>query len=139
MPPQEHAPLTAETAARAYERIRLYKAAIERAEAILKEYARTNPIQLEDGRVYGVRIDATRQIDGRVGETVLRDMLGPAATEAITVEVTQAGIKRALKTAAFHPNGLQITVEDVLAEIARRGGLKTIHAPKLVAHMPRKP
>lgn len=126
--------ITPEVAARAYERLRLYKQAVDRAEEILKDYARANPIPLSDGQVYGVRIDNTKALDGKVAASALRDLLGDAANEAITVEVTQAGIKRALKAAGRPAKDL----ESILAAIKERGGLRVVQAPKLVAHKPRE-
>lgn len=125
--------ITPEIAASAYERLRLYKAAVEKAEAILKDYARTHPIPLEGGEVYGVRIDRTRSLDGKVAEKALRDLLGDAADAAISVEVTQAGIKRALAKAET-----DLTLDAVLEEIRKRGGLTEKTAPKLVAHKPKE-
>ena len=125
--------LTPEVAARAYERLRVYKAAVGKAEEILREYARANPIPLPDGLVYGVRLDATKKIDGRVAQSYLREVLGDAADEAVTVEVTQAGIKRALEAAGRRPAELK----SVLEALRARGGLRETTAPKLVEHAPK--
>lgn len=125
--------ITPEGAAAAYAKLRLYKEAVERAESILKDYARQHPIPLPDGQVYGVRYDATRSIDGKVAASTLRDLLGPAAEAAIMMEVTQASIKRALKAANGAP-----PLDAILAEIEKRGGLKVTKAPKLIAHRPKE-
>jgi hypothetical protein len=130
----EVGPLTPDVAARAYDRLKLYKAAIERAEGILKDYARATPIALSDGTVYGVRLDSTKALDGKVAAAALRDLLGDAAGEAITVEVTQAGIKRALKAAGRPAKEL----DSILETIKARGGLRVVQAPKLVAHKPKE-
>ncbi len=130
----EIGPLTPETAARAYERIRLYRQALDAAESALKDFARQTPIPLSDGQVYGPRYDSTKSIDGKVGATALRALLGPAAEEGIEVSVTQAGIKRALKAAGQPPKKL----EEVLALIERNGGLRITKAPKLIAHKPKE-
>jgi hypothetical protein len=130
--PPEPAELTPTIAAEAYRRLRIYEAAVAKAKEILREYARTTPIPLEDGQVYGVRLDKTKSLDGVVAATVLREWFGEAATAGVTIEVTQAGIKRALKAAGNRG----IKLEDVLAEIQKRGGLKTVEAPKLVEFKP---
>jgi hypothetical protein len=118
--------ITPDGAARAYERLRLYRAALDKAEEILRDYARANPIPLPDGMVYGVRIDNTKSIDGRVAAQTLREKLGDAAEQAIEISVTQAGIKRVIK-------GTALRFDDVLAAIKARGGLRETQAPKLVA------
>lgn len=126
--------ITPEGASAAYQRIRLYKQALEKAEEILRDYARANPIPLPDGSVYGVRYDDARRIDGKVAEKVLREWFGQAADAGIEVDVSQASIKRAL--AAAGNRGVKLA--DVLAEIEKRGGLKVTKAPKLVAHKPKE-
>jgi len=125
--------ITPEGAALAYQRIRLYKQALEKAEAILKDYARAHPIPLPDGTVYGPRYDSTRQINGAVAAGVLRELLGPGAEVGIEVGVTQASIKRALAAA-----GSGVKVGDVLAAIEARGGLRIVKAPKMIAHTPKE-
>jgi hypothetical protein len=125
------AAITPEGAARAYERIKLHRQALDAAEEILRDYARANPIPLPDGTVYGVRLDSTKRLDGKVAAAALRDLLGPAAEAAIEIDVTQASIKRAIKGTAH-------TLEEALAAIKARGGLRTVESPKLVCHKPKK-
>lgn len=135
------AELTPDVAREAYRRLKLYKEAVARAEEILREYARNTPIPLDGGVQYGVRVDKTKSLDGAVAASVLRDLLGDAAAEAITVEVTQAGIKRALaKWLKAHPEANETqkaALERVLGEVQRRGGLKVVEAPKLVEFSPK--
>lgn len=127
--------LSPEVAATAYAKVKLYKAAVERAEEILRDYARTHPIPLEDGTVYGVRIDHAKNIDAKVARGVLSEWFGePVAEQGISYEASQASLKRALKAAGNRG----ISFDDLLAEIQKRGGLKVIQAPKLVAHKPKE-
>jgi hypothetical protein len=131
--------ITPDVAARAYSRLKLYKAAVEKAEEILKTYARTHPIPLEGGMVYAVRYDNTKTLDGKVAASALEALLGEAAGEAVEVEVSQAGIKRAIDAyLAAHPGAgtKKALLEQALAEIEKRGGLRYVKAPKLVAHRP---
>lgn len=138
--PPDPAELTPEVARAAYERLKLYEAAVSRAKDVLREYARNTPIPLGDGLLYGVRLDKTKSLDGKVAEGVLRDLLGDAAAEAISVEVTQAGIKRALAVwLKTHTGETQkAALERVLSEVKRRGGLKEVEAPKLVEFVPKE-
>lgn len=116
--------ITPEGAARAYERLRLYRQALDKAEEILKDYARANPIPLPDGTVYGVRYDNTRKLDGHVAAPILRELgLGAAIKE----EVTLSALKEAAKSRG-------LSVDEVLSAIEARGGLKVVKAPKLIAH-----
>ncbi len=131
--------ITPEVAAKAYERLAIYKAAVARAEEILKDYARANPIPLADGFVYGVRQDQTKKLDGHVAMLALREALGPWAESAIDVSVTQAGVERAAKL-YVEQNGGTIAAKkrELLDMIAERGGVKVVTAPKLVAHRAKK-
>ena len=126
--------ITPDGAAAAYQRLRLYREALDKAEAILKDYARANPILLPDGTVYGPRYDSTKRLDGAVAAKVLRDLLGDKGEAGIEVEVTQASIKRALAAAGRPASDLKA----VLDAIRERGGLRVIQAPKLIAHKPKE-
>lgn len=126
--------ITPEGAAKAYERLRLYRQALDKAEEILKDYARATPIPLPDGTVYGPRYDSTKRLDGKVAAKVLREWFGDAAEAGIEIEVTQASIKRALAVAGNRGLGLK----DVIAEVEKRGGLKIVQAPKMIAHKPKE-
>jgi hypothetical protein len=131
--------ITPGLAARAYGRLKLYKAAVEKAEEILKTYARAHAIPLEGGMVYGVRYDSTKDLDGQVAQSALEALFGESARAGIKVEVSQAGVKRAvLAYLKDHPDaGTQkALIDQALAEIEKRGGLRTVKAPKLVAHKP---
>lgn len=131
--------LTPEVASKAYERIRLFRAALDKAEEILRDYARAHPIPLADGFVYGVRQDSTKTLDGHVAMLALREAIGPWADTAIDVKVSQAGVERAAKL-WVEQNGGSVAAKkrELLDLIASRGGVKVVTAPKLVAHRPKE-
>lgn len=124
--------LTPETAARAYERIKLVREVMKQAESALYAYASENPIQLSDGRVFGPVERSTEELDVEVVRTVLAELHGAdIADKACTFETSKAGIERAVRTVyerlkqAGEAKTLKELNTTALAVVRDRGGSKT--------------
>lgn len=134
--------LTPENAPVVYQRMKQARAVIEEIEEAVRTFARQTPIDLGDGVVYGVRAEDRREIDGRLAEQALAEVLGEAAKVAIEPEVTLSGVERAVKKyLADHPKenvrgALKALKERALEALKARGALKVTQAGKLIEHRP---
>ena len=115
--------LTPATAAEAYRTWQAMKMLTKRAGDILHAYAKTNPIELGDGKVFGAREKrGNESLDGEITYDVLRGMYGPeVADAAVTRKVTKKGIKAALK-AGVSSGSVAEAERNVLRTVRERGG-----------------
>lgn len=84
-----------------WKKLRRAKQVLERVEAIFKELARIQPIQLGDGEVLAERVTEGVGLVGHLAARVLEEKLpivGRAVADAARSEMTKASLERALKT-----------------------------------------
>lgn len=111
------------------ERLAGARAVLESIDKAVKDYARTRPIPLGDGRVYGWRKHTRRtlNLDTRERIAALRSVLGIAADKAIKVEAstTLEGIKAAARELAGGPGkrGQRAIEKEALAALEAVGGV----------------
>jgi len=118
--------LTPETASAAYARYRVIKQAMRRIEQQFQQYARKQPIELPDGKVYGVVDVPDTRIEPGVALAVLTEKYGrEVALKAMTLETSKAGIDRALAPVAEKGKKAGM-VREALADIQRLGGVTTV-------------
>lgn len=116
--------ITNENAARAWDVIKKLKPFVAKAEAELKEFAKSNPIDLGNGStVREVIGPGNESLDATIATSVVADVVGyEAARHLATRTVTKQAIKDAIR-AANHTGKSGSSVElDVIEEIRRRGG-----------------
>jgi hypothetical protein len=128
--------LTGATARQAYE---VYQRAEEVMGAIrgkLYAWARENPIDLGDGKVFGPTTFERETIDGEVAWKALESLHGTnVAMRACELTTSKAAIERALKEIA--PRGsLAAFKRKALDEIAERGGIEVKVSETIKEHLP---
>lgn len=120
------ASLTPDNTARAYERIKLAKLVVERAEKAVQEYAARTPIPLDNGMVLGP-VETTREsIDGGLAHAVLAEEYGEDVAEAACkLEATKVRLRDALKGYAHRTGEKLAPVErQALALLRDRGAIQ---------------
>ncbi|MDX2015539.1 MAG: DUF2800 domain-containing protein [Myxococcaceae bacterium] len=84
--------LSAEQLPALYERLVLVESVVEAARKAVDTLARSNPIRLPDGRVYGLREEVHETLDPDVTERVLSELWGPEyAAKAVRAEKVATG------------------------------------------------
>lgn len=133
------AAMVARDPAAAYVAIKRAKSVVNSVEDVLVRYAlECGPIDLGDGQHYG-RHDVERtEIDGQIAFAVVQETLGvQAATEAVQIRASKAGITRAIKAsnqgAALGWKSAADGERKILAAISQRGGLSTRTTQKVEA------
>ncbi len=118
------AQLTPETAARAWERLKLYDAVAERVRRAIYAFAQQQPIPLPSGAVLGPVETHREYLDGKVVREVLRELATPEiADAACEYESSKAAVQRAVRPLAeAWGQPLKAVVDKVLGEVRRRGG-----------------
>lgn len=115
------------------ERLPGAEAALDAVKHAVAEYARRQPIDLGDGRVYGWRQHETRTVKADTPEqrAALASVLGPFGTEAVQqrtkYEVTIGAIEAAARkklAAAGEQRGMKRLADQALAALEAVGGLK---------------
>jgi hypothetical protein len=91
-------PLTAETAAAAWRRVKDVRAVLDRVEGTLREYAAREPVPLDGGWELA-EVETTREtLDARKVHAAVLEMLGPtAAGLAVELTATKSGLESAIK------------------------------------------
>lgn len=124
--------LTPETAAKAYSRVKLVRAALKAVETSLYAYAQENPITLEDGTVFGPTEKRVEELNANIVREVMTQMHGSmVADKACSFDTSKAGIERGIRSvyearkAAGHPVTLKGLVEQVLERVREEGGAVT--------------
>lgn len=123
-------PLTRETAAAAWQRIKDVRAVLDRVESAVREYAAREPVPLGDGWQLA-EVETTREIlDARVVHSVLLSQLGAqAADDAVQLATTKTSMEDAIKAhvAAEKAAGRKAAVAPlkraVLDKVAAAGGI----------------
>lgn len=115
--------LTERTAPDAYRKWQLMKQLTKRAGEILYSYAKKNPIDLSDGRVFGERTkNGNETLNGDIAWSELERLYGlDVANAAVTRSATKAGIEKALR-AVEDDDSLAARKRKVLAAIRQAGG-----------------
>lgn len=129
------AQLTPTQAPKAYEQYKALEALVDRLGDNLKTYARENPIALPDGRVYEEVTEPRKSLVGAAVWHVLRERFGDeAAWNAVKLTATQAAIKDLAGAAAVKRGDKKALEEELMGELARRGGIKVHEIKKFTAH-----
>lgn len=123
-------PLTRETAAAAWQRIKDVRAVLDRMEASIREYAAREPVPLGDGWEL-TEVETTREtLDPRTVQVVLLNELGPdIAAASVELSATKASLEAALKAhvAAEKAAGRKAAVAPLkramLDKVAAAGGI----------------
>ena len=160
------APVSAEAAAQAWERVKALKAVVARAEQAIYAYAVGNPIPLPTGLLLG-QVESSREtVDGPTVRKVLLEMTGPQAAIYFAAWVTGASpdlalaelqrlniaeqaceysssktaIKKALKPLATAMKLKMAPLERVvLGAIAAAGGVKRTYSTSIKEFAPAPP
>lgn len=97
VPIDERADLTPQVAAKLWTRLEAVESAAKRVREVLSEYARRQPIELEDGRTVQAREITRESLDPDIATHVIAEEYGDDVADAVrTITVTKAAIKRAV-------------------------------------------
>lgn len=119
-------PLTPQTVAVAYERLKHAENLLKRIRGAIFGYASEIDVPLGNGRVLGRRTKlGDTQLDGDTVYAVVREKYGQeAADAAVAREATQVKLEAMLKARDVKPRAP--AMREVLAEVAKRGGSKRL-------------
>lgn len=134
-------PLTPETVALALGRIDLVKGVIKRVEVLLEDFARTTPVPLPDGTIYGPVDRPKMEFDALKAEAVLTERYGEGfAMTAVEVskDVTKKSIDRAVRVLQQQDKRLKLgeTNRLVLHELLEAKAARTRITHPIVVHKP---
>lgn len=116
------APLTPETAPEAYRKLRLMEDMTKRVREHVCAYAREQPIDLGEGRKFGLRpTRGQTKLDGDVIYEVAREKLGQDVADKM---VTRSATQKAIGDALNGTEGKTKIAKEILAEAERRGGVR---------------
>lgn len=123
-------PLTRETAAAAWQRVKDVRAVLDRVEAAVREYAAREPVPLGDGWQL-TEVETTREtLDARKVHAAVLEMLGPAAADqAVELTATKSGLEDAVRShvaaekAAGRKAAMAPLKRALLDKVAAAGGL----------------
>lgn len=124
-------PLTAESAAAAWERIDLVRKLFDRVEKVLKEYASESPFTLSDGKIVGPIDHPIPEIDAEKAEPLLESRYGLVfRMEAVEVtkKVSKASIDQAVRSVLMASDPrlkLGKTNEAIWDELVAAGAART--------------
>lgn len=135
--------LTIRNAAAAWEAIERIEAVLNRAKEEICSIAAFEPVPLSDGRVIGRLVTERRGLNGKVAAELLRERLGPAATEYIEESVTLDALRKAVAKHRRPGEKIETKAGDgvyqlALGEIERRGGLELKITDAVRPHVPKK-
>ncbi len=133
--------LSPETAARAYERLKLVREVMKQVEKALHAYAAQNPIALGDGMVFGEVVREVEELDPVVVRDVVRQLHGlEVADKACELETSKAAIDRAVRGVYENQKrlGQKVTLKalsaEVLRAVAERKGVHTKQRAEVREH-----
>jgi len=126
--------LTEQNAPAAYEAWSKMKVLTKRMGEIIRAYAKYNPIDIGDGRVYGEHVTAGREkLDGAVVWHTIKRLHGiDVAEEACGFVATKSSIKKALQGANVKP--VAPAERAILKEIRAQGGAEKKQSTKIEEH-----
>ena len=117
--------LSAETAPQVFERLLLAEEVLGKVRSTIEEWARSSPIALPDGQVYGPT-PGNEKLDPEKARPVLVEAYGEEVAKAAIVEdpkLTKKGLSSALKLHMKANPGLKISkLEQAALELLRAGG-----------------
>lgn len=116
------AALTPETAAKAWERIKLARAVLKEVEAKLEEYALNSPVTLTDGQVLGPVESESDDIDDEKAAKVLDAHYGPLSLHAVAPSVTKKGIEKMARHIKETKGGTIKEAKDMALALLRKHG-----------------
>lgn len=131
--------LTPETAAVAYQRLKVIEAAVKHAGAALYAYARENPIPLPDGAVLGPVESSRESVDGEVARQILKKLHGAdVADAACEWSTSKKAIRTAIRPVAEKTGKALAEIEKTaLEEIRKAGGVTKTSSVTIKEHMPK--
>lgn len=135
--------LNADTAAQAYRAWRAMKGLVDVAGARIHAYALQNPIQLENGRIFGEhKTPGKESIDGDAAYALIRDRLGQKFADAsVSRKGTKAGITKAVRLAKADDvvTGTQKSeVDSILTELRATGAATRKPSTVVEEHKPKE-
>lgn len=135
--------LTIRNAAAAWETIERIEDVLARAKEEICSIAAFESIPLSDGRVIGRLVTERRGLNGKVAAELLRERLGPAASEYIEESVTLDALRKAVAKHRRPGEKIETKAGDgvydkALQEVERRGGLELKVTDAVRPHVPKK-
>ncbi len=115
-------PITRENAGRWYVGLAALREWMRNAEAQIEELARYEPIELPDGRRYGLtEVSGNERIDSDIALSIIGEELGPEiANDASTRTITKKGLARALQK--HNVPGRGRVAEQIWEKVRKAGG-----------------
>lgn len=142
--PRSLLPIRPETATEAFLRLQQIKEVVKHVDAALHAYAKEQPIQLPDGKVFGAREkDGKEQLSGDVAYAVVKELHGQEIADlAVTRSTTKKAIKEAVRTAkerGLHAGTLKAGEDAILDAVRERGGSERKRSITIDVHKPALP
>jgi len=133
--------LTPATARLAFEQFKRAESVLHAVREALFAYAAENPIELEDGQVFGPHTVGRDQLDGRVVHQVLEARFGRELADlAVGYDASKASVRRALKAHVDQAGGKVAPLErEILAAVGAAGGVVSKLTTRTEAHRPDEP
>lgn len=137
-------PLTPETVAKAWDRLKLTEQVLARVEKTLKEYATENPVPLADGTILGPVEVTRREIDAALAEPVLEAKYGLVfSMEAVEVtkSATLSSIDSAVRKVLLLTDPrlkLKKTNDLIWEELVQAGAARVRKTTQIKPHKPSK-
>ncbi|HTU62140.1 MAG TPA: hypothetical protein VMF89_26965, partial [Polyangiales bacterium] len=127
-------PLTPQTVAVAYERLKHAEHLLKRIRGAIFAYASEIDVPLGNGKVLGSRVKlGNTTLDGDTVYAVVREKYGQeVADAAVSREATQTKIEAALKDAGVRPRAP--AMRELMTEVHKRGGAKRTPKPTSDEH-----
>ena len=134
--------LTPENAKQAYLKVQALGRILEQVMGALESYARQNPIELADGRIFGPHPYTQERLIGKDAQPSIDRILGEGyADQAIEKQLTKAGVKRAVRKYLHdHPNSKQTIKqleEDLFSDLRQVGAARKITTHPVSEYKPK--
>lgn len=107
-------------------RIEAIEAALKKAQAIIDTWAKSHPIRLPDGQIYGQRERHVEQLNAEIGHAVLAEKYGATVAEAAIeakLVLTKSALKEALRPLRTKECGITKLEAEAVDAIAKAGGV----------------
>lgn len=128
--------LTPETAAKAWQRVKLAKEAITVVDEALRSFAKQTPVDLGNGLVLGPRAETKTEINGSLARDIIAELFGPeVAAKAVESACTKSSIEDAVRLVAKDKGQpIKKLKEHALKVLQDRGALAVIPTEKIMEH-----
>lgn len=132
--------LTLERAPELYGKLKSLDALIELLWTVMKGFAARNPFSVGGNKVYGPKETKHESLDGKTVWHVIKDLYGEdVAWKVVQMTATKSKIEgHAREVAAKTGAKISHVERDILAEVARRGGLAISYDDGVRVHVPKK-